>query len=145
MHVTLAFLGEQPAARLDVLARIGAAAASASRRGALSLASAGSFGGKRSPRVLWVGLGGDLEALRGLQERLSERLRQEHFPVEEREFSPHVTLARRRQNATGGAPSGWPPNVEHQRFEMDELTLFESKLSPKGALYTPVGKFELGG
>ena len=145
MHVTLAFLGEQPTERLETLESIAARAASATGRGTLALSTAGSFGSKRAPRVLWIGLAGDVERLRGLQQRLAQSLAEEDFPVEEREFSPHITLARRRPAAIGAAPAGWPPHIEATSFEMRELTLFESRLSPRGATYVAVRTFELGG
>src|SRR5438552_12190289 len=61
LHVTLAFLGQQPAERLDVLRDVGGAAASASQAGVLKLGKAGSFGPRGAPRVLWVSLDADLE------------------------------------------------------------------------------------
>lgn len=146
MHVTLAFLGEQPDAQLVVLEDVGKAAASASGRASLRLGSAGSFGSHRAPRVLWVGLDGDLEALSHLQTRLDAGLHEAGFPVEDRPFRPHVTLARRRETARGGPPVGWPPQdrPSHTSFTIDHLTLFQSRLSPRGPTYTPVFQFPLG-
>lgn len=145
MHITLAFLGEQPEARLPDLQRIGAEAASASRRASLRLGQAGSFGSRRTPRVLWVDLSGDVEALLGLQENVQAGLRAGGFPTEDREFRAHITLARRRDTASGGAPPGWPPEVEHAGFEVERLTLMQSRLSPRGPTYTPVAEFPLAG
>ena len=143
LHVTLAFLGEQPEEHLDVLQRVGAAAAQASPRGTLRLGEAGSFGTKRAPRVLWVGLDGDLPKLTALQSNLARGLREAGFALEDRPFSPHVTLARRRVRATGEAPAGWPPHLAHPHFEMDHLTLFQSRLSPRGPTYIPLFTFPL--
>ena len=144
MHITLAFLGEQPEDRLPQLEDIGAKAAR-SQRGTLRLGQAGQFGTKRAPRVLWVDIAGDVEHLLELQSRLSDGLRASGFAVEEREFRAHITLARRRESARGGAPAGWPPPVEHTAFALDKLTLMQSRLSPRGATYTPVFEFQLGG
>src|SRR5690242_21395956 len=88
MHVTLAFLGEQPDDRLPLLERIGSNAAQTCG-GTLSLGEAGQFGSKRAPRVLWVDLAGDTNALRALQQRLNNGLREAGFPSEEREFRAH--------------------------------------------------------
>jgi 2'-5' RNA ligase len=145
LHLTLAFLGEQPAARLDVLQRVGRAAASHSRPALLRLGEAGSFGAKRGPRVLWVGLTGDLGALEALHGKLANGLREAGFTLEDRPFRPHITLARRRESAAGGAPTGWPPQLAKAQagFEMQHLTLFESRLSPRGATYVPVFKFSV--
>jgi 2'-5' RNA ligase len=147
LHVTLAFLGEQPAERLDVLQHVARVAAGASRPGTLRLGQAGSFGARRAPRVLWVGLDGDLQALADLYERLAAGLRQAGFTLDDRPFSPHVTLARRREQARGGPPAGWPPTdrLAQARFPLDHLTLFESRLSPRGPSYTPLFHFPLGG
>ena len=144
MHITLAFLGEQPEDRLSELQRIGAEAAR-SPGGTLRLGQAGQFGSKRAPRVLWVDITGDAESLLALQRRLTNGLRTGGFPVEEREFRAHITLARRRETARGGAPEGWPPAVEHASFAMRELTLMQSRLSPRGPTYTPVFEFQLRG
>ncbi len=145
MHVTLAFLGEQPADRLNALLQIGSVAATAGTPGTLRLGAVGSFGTRRAPRVLWVGLNGELDKLQALYAHLDRGLRDGGFAVEERAFSPHVTLARRRPNATGGAPADWPPQMQAMQFPLQELTLFESRLGPRGATYTPLGRFALGG
>jgi RNA 2',3'-cyclic 3'-phosphodiesterase len=143
MHVTLAFLGEQPEAVLPRLETIGLAASSASRSAALRLGQPGSFGARSAPRVLWVGLEGDVPALLGLQSRLADDLRAAGFAVEDRPFSPHITLARRRETARGRP--AWPPAHSPQHaFTVGELILFQSKLSPKGATYTALGQYELG-
>jgi RNA 2',3'-cyclic 3'-phosphodiesterase len=142
MHVTLAFLGEQPEDRLPALERIGAEAAR-TPGGTLRLGEAGLFGPRRAPRVLWVDLQGEVEALLTLQQRVAEGLRAEGFPVEDRAFRAHITLARRRDNARAGAPAGWPPTLEHVTFALKELTLMQSKLSPRGPSYTPLLQFQL--
>jgi RNA 2',3'-cyclic 3'-phosphodiesterase len=145
LHVTLAFLGEQPETALPLLEQIGSAAASASRSAKLRLDQPGSFGPRRSPRVLWLGLEGDLHHLTALHAALAARLHEAAFSVEDREFRPHITLARRRESAPSGAPPPWPPqNPPHAAFQVDHLTLFQSRLSPRGATYHPLGLFPLG-
>ena len=146
MHITLAFLGEQPADVVEPLTRIGQAAASATQRGRLSIGEPGSFGPRRAPRVLWVGLAGDLDNLNQLHTALTSALRQHGFPVEDRAFSPHVTLARRRQHANSGLPPLWPPKQQPpgQTAAVDRLTLFESQLSRAGAHYTAVAHWPIG-
>jgi RNA 2',3'-cyclic 3'-phosphodiesterase len=145
MHVTLAFLGEQPEDTLDTLTRIGAAAANASQPGTLSISQPGSFGPKRAPRVLWVGLGGDLARLHHLHQALSQQLKHHGFPVEDRAFSPHITLARRRERADSGLPPVWPPAAQPKAITapLKQLTLFQSQLSRAGAHYIPVMQFAL--
>ena len=146
LHLTLAFLGEQPEDRLAALQHVGSAAAGASSTGVLRIGEAGQFGGKRAPRVLWVDITGDAEALLHLQQQLSMRLRDEGFPQEDRRFRAHITLARRRETARGGPPDGWPPQqMSHAAFPLQRLTLMQSRLSPRGPTYTPVFEFPIGG
>jgi RNA 2',3'-cyclic 3'-phosphodiesterase len=141
LHVTLAFLGEQPEDRLAALERIGADAARGTHGGVLNLGQAGQFGPKRAPRVLWVDLGGDIEVLQTLHKHLERGLHEAGFPTEEREFRAHITLARRREMAAGGPPLHWPPDVQHAAFRLAQLTLMQSRLSPRGPTYTPLLQF----
>jgi len=145
MHLTLAFLGEQPEDRLPELERIGQTCSASHRGGVLRLGEAGSFGGKRAPRVLWVDVSGDMATLLELQTDLASRLRTAGFALEDREYQAHITLARRRETARGGAPQGWPPTLEHVSFGLEQLTLMQSRLSPRGPTYTPLFQFPLGG
>jgi RNA 2',3'-cyclic 3'-phosphodiesterase len=146
LHVTLAFLGQQPEARLEALEQVGSTAASASQPGVLRVGRAGSFGPRREPRVLWVGLDGDVPALLELQARLAKELQGAGFDLEDRPFSPHITLARRRESARSAGPPAWPPanDAADGAFTMDHLTLVESRLSPRGPTYIPRLEFPLG-
>jgi RNA 2',3'-cyclic 3'-phosphodiesterase len=145
MHLTLAFLGEQPEERLELLQRVGSEAAQASAPGTLRLANAGSFGSRSAPRVLWVDLVGDVAALNTLQRNLDSSLRAAGFTLEDRPFRAHITLARRRESAQGGPPAGWPPPINAPpAFRLEKLTLMQSRLSPRGATYTHVFQFPIG-
>jgi 2'-5' RNA ligase len=146
MHVTLAFLGEQPASAVQKLGEIGGRAAGASRPGRLRLGPAGGFGSRRAPRVLWVGLDGDVQAMADLQARLDTALRGVDLALEDRPFRAHITLARRRESAPPGPAPDWPPShgMTHLSFRMHQLTLFQSRLSPRGPTYTPLFQFPLG-
>jgi len=90
VHMTLAFLGEVPADRLDSAID----AASRVKGGAfeLLLDEVGAF---RSARVAWVGSTAGHPSLTALQSALSGELRREGFELESRPFAAHVTLARR--------------------------------------------------
>ena len=147
MHITLAFLGEQPPDALATLRRIGTQAAGSSRAGTLTIGGAGAFGPRRAPRVLWVGLQGDLRPLEELQAQLASNVRGSGFRLEEdRAFSPHITLARRRTVADSGVPPAWPPSRPPGplRVPLQYLTLFQSQLRPSGSRYTALDRFPVG-
>jgi 2'-5' RNA ligase len=144
LHVTLAFLGEQPEDRLAALEESAREAAGASTAGVLRLGAAGHFGSGRAPRVLYVDLAGDLAALAALHANLTRGLQTRGFATEDRPYRPHITLARRRESARGGPPAGWPPQVEHAAVPMTRLTLMRSRLSPRGPTYAPLFHAPLG-
>jgi 2'-5' RNA ligase len=145
LHVTLAFLGSQPPEALMALHEISERASGASARGTLSVGEPGSFGPAHAPRVLWVGLRGDLAALTRLQSSLAAGLRTAGFSLEDRPFAPHITLARRRPNARPGARLEWPPRrrLPSLQVPVESFSLMQSELSPTGPRYTALERFEL--
>jgi 2'-5' RNA ligase len=97
--------------------------------------------------VLWVGVS-KATRLRALQEDLEETLESIGWPSEEREFTPHLTLARikslKRVHAFMDIVSG------HRSWDVgpwpiDEMVLYQSTLKPQGAIYTPLERFGLSG
>jgi 2'-5' RNA ligase len=90
IHLTLAFLGEIPEARMpDVLA---AAAGTRGKPFDLALDRVGSF---RRARVAWAGTSDAPTALLDLQAGLAANLASRGFVLEERPFAAHLTLARK--------------------------------------------------
>lgn len=146
LHLTLVFLGEQPSEALPDLRRAASEVASGSQPGRLWLGHPGSFGPPRAPRVLWVGLRGDLAPLRHLQEELVRGLHAAGFARDERPFAPHVTLARRRPAAPPEVAPTWPPArpIPPLPIPLQELTLVLSEPGRAGPRYTPLARFQCG-
>ena len=63
---------------------------------------AGVFPGLRRPRVMWIGLGGETEALIQLQVALDTGLADLGFEKEKRPFKAHLTLARIKDRVDSG-------------------------------------------
>ncbi|MFE0583011.1 RNA 2',3'-cyclic phosphodiesterase [Streptomyces sp. NPDC058874] len=93
-HITLAFLGELPVGTVPML-RPPLAELAATRQG-LDLALSG--GGHFDERVLWSGIGGDVEGLQVLASEVRAVVRACGVPFEDRPLRPHLTLARTRRN-----------------------------------------------
>ena len=93
LHITTKFIGEWPEKRLDELREV-LAAVPARNPFEIEIRDLGWFPHERSPRVLWAGVhGGD--PLKALAQELDEVLeRKLGIKREERDFSPHLTLAR---------------------------------------------------
>lgn len=92
LHITTKFIGEWPDSRLGELTD---ALRSVVRRVPfdLELRNLGWFPNDRSPRVLWVGVERE-EPLRELSYATEECLLKLGIPKEDRDFTPHLTLAR---------------------------------------------------
>lgn len=146
LHVTLAFLGDVEDGRLaDVTAALGSAAQAWRERPA----GAGSRGDPQVPRVrlggagrfgrgkftlLWIGLTGDVAALRALNLAIRRELRRSRLAHDWRPFRPHVTLARPGDRVTAA-------EVDEDRRVLDgylgpswpvaEMALMRSHLGPR--------------
>lgn len=146
VHLTLKFLGGVEEARVPLVKR--AVQEGLCREGplVLTLAGLGVFPNPRSPRVVWVGVGGDTERLQNLQERLEQALGEVGFPREARSFSPHITLGRMRSRQ--GAASlmelvGHLGANEVGSLKAESIELMRSQLHPAGAVYTILESFSL--
>ncbi|MGW7052653.1 RNA 2',3'-cyclic phosphodiesterase [Streptomyces sp. NPDC054887] len=98
-HITLAFLGELPRSAVSLLRPPLAKLAAGHRPLHLSLRGGGHF----DERVLWSGIGGDLEGLRLLAEEVRALVKGLGFTYTDRPFNPHLTLSRSRRDDTSSA------------------------------------------
>ncbi|MCZ6535694.1 MAG: RNA 2',3'-cyclic phosphodiesterase [Chloroflexi bacterium] len=151
VHLTLKFLGDIDPGLVDGITDELKAAAQGEESFGLSLGSLGVFPTPTNPRVIWVGLEGDLEVLKRLQEAVEEHISPLGFPRDKRGFTPHLTLGRVRN----GLPSqkrremGQALKKEHaiptHRWEVQEIHLIHSTLTPEGAVYRKLGTAHLKG
>jgi 2'-5' RNA ligase len=148
LHVTLKFLGAAAAERLPAL--LGALETVARGAGALRLEArgVGGFPSPRRPRVVWVGVAGEVAALGALAAAVERAVEPLGFPPEGRPFRAHLTLGRVRSprglgrlaRAIEGA--GQP---EFGAWTASELVLYQSHLRPTGAVYEAMARLPLGG
>jgi RNA 2',3'-cyclic 3'-phosphodiesterase len=113
----------------------------------LKIEKLGVFPDSRKPRVLWCGASGDVEKLVTLQKQLDSDFANIGFPREDRPFRAHLTLARIKdsQGLTGlGEALTKHSAFTAGEFTVGELVLFQSKLTPQGAIYTRLAEFALG-
>jgi 2'-5' RNA ligase len=106
----------------------------------LSLAGVGTFPKGGSPRVLWIGIADGREPLLAVEREISARLTKLGIAEEDRPYSPHLTLARVREPA-GLRSARLLQGVTAETIgttRIDTITLFQSRLSPKGPTYTPL-------
>jgi 2'-5' RNA ligase len=148
LHLTLQFLGAVPEERVEAVEKAVASAAAGARPLSLEVKGAGGFPNARRPRVVWLGLSGDVAALEGLVADLGRRLTPLGFAPEARPFSAHLTLGRARdaRGAPGlGGALAAAAQDEGIAWRAADLVLFESHLSPRGPRYEAVQRAPLGG
>jgi 2'-5' RNA ligase len=110
----------------------------------------GCFPHARNPRVLWVGLLGDLDRLEELHARVEEQTRNWSARDAARPFQPHLTIARVKDLRLADRRRLGEKIAAHARvslggWRVDRVDLMQSILSPHGAEYECLGAFALLG
>ena len=148
-HLTLKFLGEVEAARLPALTAALAAVPERHRPFALALGDPGSFGPGRRPRVLWVGLRGDLDALSSLHAAVEAALAPLRFARDTGPFRAHITLARTPENLPTTDAARIAPalaalgRLRSEPLAVREFALMQSDLGAGGPRYTALASWPL--
>ena len=136
MHLTLRFFGEASSSDVESLAaRLGEAFAGLPAF-VLEFRGCGVFPDRGNPRVLWVGVPEPPPALSELQSRAEAVARVRGFAPERRPFAPHLTVARFRGPERGiDSILSSCQGRDFGRTPIDDVVLFESRLSPAGPSY----------
>jgi 2'-5' RNA ligase len=141
IHLTLKFLGDVPARELEAIIEKMQAAARGHIAFFLNIEGLGCFPNTKNPRVLWLGLTGNVRHLAALQASVEEEIAPMGYPTEDRGFHPHLTLARSAREAPrddiaaiGRAAEKGLGSLGSWRVE--GISLMRSNLHPDGAVYT---------
>ena len=111
----------------------------------LTLEGTGAFPKSGPPRVLWVGLTDGRESLQRVEREVTSRLGPAGVPPEDRVYSPHLTVARIR-DAAGLKSVRLFEGISDRVLGttgVEAITLFESRLSPKGSTYVALQRTPL--
>src|SRR3954469_19512405 len=93
LHVTLVFLGDIREAQLELVMATYAEPASLPHFD-IVFGGIGVFPERGSPRALWVGVRQGARELIALQQVMAARARTVGVPLEQRAFTPHLTIGR---------------------------------------------------
>jgi 2'-5' RNA ligase len=149
IHLTVVFMGSVQEDQIGSIAEAARHVCHGYAPFRIHLKGAGVFGSRRNPRVLWVGLEGDMDRMSVLRDDLQKNLAPFGIEEENRPFRPHLTLGRFRKGAKAD-PSLDDLLLKYQDLNgpeclVSELVLFKSDLSSSGAVYTSLGKWPLSG
>lgn len=150
LHLTLRFLGDVSAERLPELTQALGHALAGVAPFTLHLHGCGVFPSPRAPRVLWLGLEGNLPALHDLRRRVSEAVVGFGDHAETHAFHPHLTLGRanRPDAAMARALQTFLADAAPRPpcpWEVGEVRLMRSQLRPSGAEHSELAGFSLAG
>ncbi len=145
LHLTLAFLGDVPVARIPSL--IDGLAAAVGGVGAFTARAigVGAFPSVVRPQVLWVGIAA--AEMVGLAARVQAACEREGARRERRAFRPHVTLGRKRSRS-GRSGEGLAVLVRDGERDFGSTAimravLYRSELDRTGARHFPLATLPL--
>lgn len=148
IHLTLKFFGDISAQDVENISEAIAKRTAAVPPFALEITGLGAFPDATRPRVIWLGITGQLSPLLSLQKDLEAELSLLGFPKEDRLFRAHLTMGRVKvpRGIIGLAPAVEAGgNLTVGNFTVGEVALFQSSLSPQVAIYTKLAAFPLQG
>jgi RNA 2',3'-cyclic 3'-phosphodiesterase len=148
IHLTLKFLGNIDVDKVGQIITAIREAIHLQKPFTIRIGEVGAFPNVQRPKVLWVGINGDIGELIGLQKRLDDKLETIGFVKEKRAFSPHLTLARVGERATLQEIAGFSRKLQNYRTnakaeaEVSGLSFIRSQLFPAGPIYTTLAEIK---
>ena len=144
-HLTYAFLGEQSEAAVAKLTSAIEQSLRVVPGFEARVKDCGFFPNPRHARVGWAGVTPE-QSFRAVAAAVRGAIKECGLTFDENEFRPHLTMMRIRDP--------WPPACietfhatlrgwESAPFRVDGVTLFVSRLDPRGAVHTPLAEFKL--
>ena len=145
LHLTISFLGDTPGEIVPLITSGLKKALNGCTSFELTLASMGVFKNIHDPRVIWIGCR-ENESFRHIKKEIDLALAEIGIEQEVREFSPHLTLGRikgmRQQNQLAQLIT-LNKDVIFQDQRIENIVLYESRLSSEGPEYLPLQWFPL--
>ena len=149
IHLTLKFLGDIAADRVEEIVGAMEEAARGISTFQLKVKGLGVFPNPKRAQVAWVGLSGEVDKLAQLQKSVESKLAPLGFAPESRRFTPHLTLARLRNQVSPDERQRFGQLITGTAFEadcaieVDAISLIRSQLTREGAIYTRINSVRL--
>jgi 2'-5' RNA ligase len=144
-HITIKFLGDTAEKDLAAIYANLMKALDGFRAFVITLKGLGLFKSVHDPKVLWMGCSYD-SGLEQIHKVIDHELIAFGFESETRPFRPHLTLGRLRQIRKIEQLNELITSNKEREFQkllVNEIVLYESRLSPAGARYVVLNKFNL--
>lgn len=149
LHLTLAFLGKMDKDKLQLIKLACQKAAQDISPFKVSFKGLGCFPSYGWPRVIWLGLKGDLKSLARLQKKVKENLTKAGLKFKPRPFSPHITLARvkkmplKQRREIGRQLKKTRILDLKSKSLIKKVIIYQSRCSSKGSVYQKLAQISL--
>ena len=139
VHLTLKFLGDVEEKKVAELGDALREGLKGETPFILQAKGIGTFPTPRAPRVVWLGVEGEVTRLSALAKTVEEICANLKFPKEDRPFKAHLTLGRVKSPRGRGALVKMLENFKDAdlgEFRADAVSVMKSELQRTGAVYT---------
>lgn len=129
LHLTIAFVGEQPEQLKEPLIEVLNKAADKIPPFTVTPAYIDGFPHLHNAHVLWIGVKGDIDKLFLIRHRIKDGLESLKLDVDERRFVPHIALGKISNLNLAAAQENELEKIEQEHFDpiiVDSIKLFES-------------------
>ena len=145
LHLSVKFLGNVEENRINDIATAVKNAVKESSVMNLKTGHLGVFPNEKSPRILWLGLEGDVPDFIRMSKNCESELAKLGYEIDARENKPHITIGRirstKKQKGVINILKDIP--IESILFRVDALKLMRSELNRNGAVYTNLQSVKL--
>ncbi len=145
LHITLKFLGETDQKLVKTVTSIIDEIAAQNNTFELSFGGLGVFPAYHKAKVIWVGINEGLGSIREIAVKLDERMSEIGVSSEKKPFQPHLTIGRAKSVLSSEELLRIEQGSEGfttEQSAVNGISLFQSNLTRKGAIYYLVHKAE---
>ncbi|MCD6082564.1 RNA 2',3'-cyclic phosphodiesterase [Candidatus Aerophobetes bacterium] len=138
IHLTLKFLGEISEKDLEKVKEAAEKAVKSFAPFSFEVEGVGAFPSSSSPRVIWMGVGEGKDVLTRLATQIEEELVRCGFGRDKR-WIPHLTMGRVRsleEREKLASLIQRERDAEAGKVRVEKVSIFKSRLTPKGPVYT---------
>lgn len=129
LHLTIAFVGEEPESLTERLVEVLSRAAEGISGFSVTPAYLDGFPHLHQAKVIWIGVKGDIDKLYIIRHRIKDGLVNLDLGVDERRFVPHIALGKVDQLSLNAYQEREFEKLELQNFKpirVNSIKLFES-------------------
>ena len=143
LHLTVQFLGSASDEKVTKIRKEVENVVCSINPFILKVSKTGCFPNRSRPSVLYLDVGGNIEALKSLVLKINDRMSQIGFKKDSELFIPHITVAKINY------PQKFNPDLsiflnstyDEVEFSVDKIQLLESKTLKEGVVYETLNTF----